>query len=549
MIGIKSLIAIVLAAAAIILGAVRGVFDGERFAHLSAGSTFAIGLFATACAALVGAGWRPRLRSRTAIALRGVRPTIVDDAVSPRELPALAQRVLLVVVFATLGLGTLGNEATARIGNVPAQLAKPSHSEYCPPDEPEVAEPEAAPVAPPPQVDQAGCALVKRAYALGYAKSLGTCAPKTIALAPTPKQATKPREVCTRRQLDEPFLHYAVRKIVDTTSDAAPIDALSKRVTDVRARLGYVEDLVADIKHAVTGTPHASHHLWVDLPDPHPGTWRDRFTGAPPCSSRFADLPLWPAWDASTPTGRVFEHVLGQLLFATRFGTTASCSDYTIHWGAPPDACTKLAADPAGFLADQGALGKLHAVLDRRRRQLAMRELAAKTGQVAPLPEPPAARAVTSVACLMFDGTKPAVTREISVDGETVSMRELHVPAIVPTGAGPLAVYAAIAELLGGRRYSGASSGTAADGPLATEPPADAPPAPAPSPNPPAPLSLDAADLPLLQLEPLVDVDPFLGDATPLDRPDVIEVYPLEEHLHTFIDAFRRLYLPQRGRL
>jgi hypothetical protein len=581
-IGIKSVIALVLAVAAISIGVWRGVFSAEHFVHLSAASAFAIGVFASLCAALVGFGWRPRLRSRTAIAVRGGKPAIIDDAVAPRELPALAQRAALVIVFATIALGTLGNEATARIGSVPADLTKPSRSEYCYPEAPSEQEPEPEPEVLPPQVDQAGCALVKRAYALGYAKSLGSCAPKTITIAPV-KQAAKVVEVCTRRQLDEPFLHYAYRKVVETTSDAAPVDALSERVHGVRTRLDYTRDLLADIQHAVTGTPHASHHIWIDLPDPRPHTFRQRFTGHPPCSTHYADLPLWPAWDATTPPNAVFEHVFGQLLFATRFGTTASCSDYTLHWGAPPDACAKLAADPEGFLADSDALTSIHAVLDRRKRQIAMRELAGKLGEEPTLPEPPPARAVTSVSCLMFDGAKPVVAKAIVVEGEQLALREVHAAAIAPAGAGPIEVYKAVAMLLGGNRYAGASEGTRIEGTNAIDeegvtPPASpagattpsgsaagspatapssgpavgAPPTSPDSRNPPTPaakIEIASTDFTLLALEPLVDADPFLANAELLDRADLVAVFPIEQHLRAFIDAFRRVYLPQRGRL
>lgn len=600
MIGIKSVIASALAAAAIGIGVWRGVYGAEHFVHLSAESAFAIGVFASVCAALVGFGWRPRLRSRTAIAVRDGRPAIVDDAVAPRELPALAQRAALVIVFATIALGTLGNEATARIGSVPADLTKPSRAEYCHPEAPVEPEPEPEPEQLPPQVDQAGCALVKRAYALGYAKSLGTCAPKTVTIAPV-KKAAKVVEVCTRRQLDEPFLHYAYRKVVETTSDAAPVDAMSARIRGVRTRLDYTRDLLADIKHAVTGTPHASHHIWIDLPDPHPHTFGQRFTGHPPCSTYYADLPLWPAWDATTPANRVFEHVFGQLLFATRFGTTASCSDFTIHWGAASDACTRLAADPAGFLADEGAMSSIHDVLDRRVRQLAMREMAGVLGEAATLPEPPPARAVTSVSCLMFDGVKPVVAKAIIVEGQELALREVHAAPIVAAGAGPIEVYEAVALLLGGNRYAGASSGRRVDGTTAVEGGGDdsgsgsgsasgpgsgsasgpgsalgsgsasasgpgsasasgsdasagapsIPPAPTPTAKIETASSIEIADseFRLLALEPLVDADPFLGNAALLDRADLVAVFPIEQHLHAFIDAFRRVYLPQRGRL
>src|SRR4029077_3294734 len=143
-----------------------------------------------------------------------------------------------------------------------------------------------------------------------------------------------------------------------------PVDAAGHRIDDVRAHLDVVDGLLADAHHAITGSPHAAHHLWVTLPDPHPRRLSERFTGTPRCSQRFADLPLWPRW-AEGARAELVEHVLGQLLFATRFGSTASCSDYAIHWDAPADACARLVADPAGFLAREGALSSVRAALDR----------------------------------------------------------------------------------------------------------------------------------------------------------------------------------------
>src|SRR5262249_22552504 len=222
---------------------------------------------------------------------------------------------------------TFTNEATARIAAAPSEVGKPSRAEYCQPEaakQPVAAAPEPEP--PQPVEDEAGCALVKRAFQLGYAKSLGSCAPKQAQVkAPVEKQAVK-QEVCERRQLDEPFTHFAWRRVGEALAGASPVDATSERVATFQIRVDHAGDLLADIKHAITGTPHASHHLWVNLPDPHPASVGERFTGSERCSQRFADLPLWPAWQPGDEA-RLVEHVLGQLLFPTRFGSTASCSD------------------------------------------------------------------------------------------------------------------------------------------------------------------------------------------------------------------------------
>src|SRR6185503_24157 len=138
------------------------------------------------------------------------------------ELPALVQRLLLMAGFAGVVLGALGNHAAARIAQLPEEMSAPSPSEYCMP-EPAPA-PAAEPVAPPPPVEQPGCALVKRAFQLGYTKTLGDCAPKQgapVAVSPVTR-----REVCTRRQLDEPLLHYGFRRVAGAFSAATSVDPL-----------------------------------------------------------------------------------------------------------------------------------------------------------------------------------------------------------------------------------------------------------------------------------------------------------------------------------
>src|SRR5262249_38171530 len=155
-------------------------------------------------------------------------------------------------------------------------------------------------------------------------------------------------------QIGEPYLHFAWRRLAGLDlAGADPVGAIARRVDAIDTRAHHLDLLIARTLDAIAGKPHAAHHLWIDLPDPRP---------APPlvsrtrCDQRYVDLAVWPKWDGAPP-GAVVEHVLGQLLFATRFGPPpASCREVTVHWGAPPDACARLVADPTGFLADAGAL-------------------------------------------------------------------------------------------------------------------------------------------------------------------------------------------------
>jgi hypothetical protein len=573
-IGLKTVSAIVVAGLLLALGAMRHGLDPSTLVHLSGPACFLVALVAGLAVSLLGVGWRFGVRSRSALAVVRGRPALVErlaEGARPRELPGMVQRALLLAGFASVAIAGIGNHAAARILQLPDELAAPAPSEYCMPEPAAPATPE--PVEQPAQpVEQPGCALVIRAFKLGYAKSLGACAPRQAApVAAAPVAAAK-KEVCTRRQLDEPFLHYGYRRVSGAAGAAVsvdPISATDHRVSEVRSHIDFLDGLLADIRHAITGSPHAAHHLWVNLPDPHPGEITDYFTGSERCSQRFADLPLWPAWRPGDEA-RVVEHVLGQLLFATRFGTTASCSDYTIHWNATTDTCRRLVADPMPVLERDGALPSVHAVLDRRRRQLEIGQLAAALGRKPPV-APPGAAAIVSLACLIIDpasgaasspatgaaaatdspataatGTgspasgaataaattvsptapRGATGTTVAIEGDAISMRELHVPAVRVAADGPIDVYAALALLLGG---PGGDLAAAIRTPEPVEP--------------------SGEDFLLTRLDPLVEADPFRGVRAPLIKPELVEVYPFEHHLHGFIDSFRRRYLAQRGRL
>jgi hypothetical protein len=539
-IGLKSASALAFAAAMVAIAAARGALGAAYLTSLSGASWFAIGLVASLACALVGVGWRFDVASRSALvvvrsagqpfalvdlpsappfggAARSGTAGPIDDTAAARELPAGAQHALVLVGMLAITLPALGNRGVARVAELPDQIEEPSPSSYC--VDRRSAEP--AVVAPPPAPEvapQAGCALVRRAVELGYAKSLGSCAPKPTT-APASATAIE-HEACTRRHLDEPYAHYAYRRLAeffDKLRDSSPADAAARDARDIRSHLDYADDLLADVRHAITGSPHASHHLWVNLPDPHPTTLRDRLTGSVRCSTRFADLAVWPPLrDRSL----LVEHVFGQLLFASRFGTTASCNDYTIHWNAPADACAQLAADAHALLARDGALASVRAVLDRRRRQLALIELDRTLGRPLPAPPPPVS-AIVSLQCLAIDHAGKPTSTAVTIDGEPVAVRELHIAAVRTDTDGPIDAYLDLAALLAGT---------------------DRPP-------PRAPEALDTSRFALTSLDTLVDTDPFAGARWPLADPSIAAVFPYEHHLHAFIESFRRRYLPQRGRL
>ncbi|HTM23426.1 MAG TPA: hypothetical protein VL172_23045, partial [Kofleriaceae bacterium] len=196
----------------------------------------------------------------------------------------------------------------------------------------------------------------------------------------------------------------------------------------------------------------------------------------------------------------------------------------------------RLTDDPAGFLADQGALAGVRAVLDRHRRTLEIRRLYDALGKKQTVDAPPDARTVVSMQCLIVDPAAigPAAGREVMIDGYGLPVRELRVPAISGGGAGPIALYAQLGELLAGFHYGG----PAREGSLRRIAAA-----------PPRREDVGGTDYLLARLEYVHEIDPFTGARWPLEDADLLEVYPVQRHLGDFIGAFRERYWAQRGRL
>jgi hypothetical protein len=528
MIGVKTLAVVALSAAAIAAAWARGLLDPRYLDSLSAATCIAVGSLAALATALIAVGWRPDERSRVAVDARGRLVRVAGGKAI--ELPAAAQHALFAAAAGCVALGALSNQATERLTALPAALAAPS-STGCPQ---EVEESPPVPAAPAPEIP--GCALIRRAFQLGYTKSLGSCAPKTVAAA-APRRPSAP---CTLRQADEPALHFTWRRMVDQVGslpEMDPVAAVAESVADLGIKIDHLDALAAHQGHAVAAHPRASHHLWINLPAPRRVSWLRSLVDPVRCADRAEHVPLWRGWsDQPQPASALVDDVVAQLLFSPGFGPPpAQCGDLAIHWDAPADACRRLAADPVDFLDQTGALEPVRQVLDRRRRVIQLGELDRALGRRSTVDTPAEVRALVSLSCFVVD---PAAARsgaidgrELRIDGDAVPMRELRVPAVRVAGAGPLEVYEQVARLLAGAGGTG-SAESAAIGRLAA---------------PPAVADVDAPDYLLARLDHLRDADPFLGVRWPLERPDLIEVYPFRRHLHHFVDGFRRLYRAQRA--
>lgn len=528
MIGARTLAAVGLLVLAVLAAGGRGLLEAGYLGRLTATACLLIGGFAALSVALLCVAWRPGRRSRWHLGWSGSGRLV--------ELPSAVQVALLGATFACVGLLAFGNREAAVLAAVPDQLGSMSLYQGCDKDSPVAAEPAPA-TAPAPAAR--GCALIRRAYELGYADDLGECAPQQDEPAAT-AEASGAAAPCTARQEGEPALHYMWRILAGRGAEVAALDAtgaLRNGLRELETRFGYLDTLWAHQGHSVTASPHAAHHLWTNLPAPGSQSWFARLLGPDPCIE-WAELALRVRWDgvARAPSA-LLEHAWAQLLFDRRYGEpVGNCPEYTIHWDAPVDACARLAGSPADFLDDTGALDPIAAVLDRHRRRGELRDLDRELDQ-SPRPAAPPADAVVSLQCFVIDpaGDGRARASEAVVRGFALPVRELRTAAVEPSGAAQLEVYQQLASLLAGGRYSGPVIDEASPARILQTPP--------------APADLEGEGFALARLEVLRDADPFLGAGWPLEREELRDVYPYHLHLARFIDAFRRRYHMQRGRL
>jgi hypothetical protein len=364
-----------------------------------------------------------------------------------------------------------------------------------------------------------GCELIRRAYALGYATTLGECDVK--------KKSATTRAPCTRRQRDEPLFHYAWRLLsgawagLRQHTEPAYFQGLER---DFAERVDRVGSLRSAERQVLASAPHASHHIWTNLPDPGTeGPLRQS------CADRYRWLPHRPApTGGATRASQVFEHVLAQLLFESRYEPAAGyCREYHIHWGAPLDACQRLAASPEATLASTSALADVRAVLERHR----LGQPLVSSGRQVQRPEP---AAVVSFQCYFEGGARERKSTPFSLDGHAFSAEEVRVPTSADGATLYTDRYDAVATLLVRGFHYGALLSEAGIEPGASD-------------------GLQAAfaghDYLLTRLYGLESLDLYLDAGWIANRPDLLEVYPYQRHLKNYVQIFRRQYHRERGRL
>ena len=532
MIGAKTLASITLLVAVVAAAFALGSFAPEHLAARGPRTLVLVGCFGVVVGTLVFRFWRFGEDSRHYFRwtsesigwsvseghfLGGDRRRIVIGENRDGEAFDFSPRVrhlMSILIASVLGLAAIGSRALEQLGGAYERAASAT-STFCPEEEEKKG--------PTKDPNEPGCELVRRAYALGYAKSLGDCAPKKS------EPGVAARLICTRRQRDEPLLHYSWRLLAGffgNLNRTARPGYFKQSLADFRRRSSRLASLRRAEGEILTSAPHASHHIWTNLPDPKDGAFEETT-----CTNRYLRLPHRPdPPPGAARASKVLEQVLAQLLFEATYANAAGhCREYHVHWGAPADACERLVTKPEAFLQASHALDDVNVTLERYR---VASDLASLGG-----PKPPEPASFVSFSCYL-EGDGPERTSAPfalpSFPGHRFTAEKLRVAPSPPDAALYVDRYDAVARLLvSGFHYgsflSEAGLEQATAGGLES--------------------AFAGSDFLLTRAYELESIDIYLDPGWIAKRPDLLEVYPYGRHLKNYVEMFRRQYRRERGRL
>lgn len=379
-----------------------------------------------------------------------------------------------------------------------------------------------------------GCELIYKAYKLGYSKSLGTCADE---------EEEKIKSICTLRQKDEPYLHYAWRLIEKTLSGAnIGISEKNKSILDSVYKKEYqqLEDLLERQYQVLNSGPRSSHHIWTNLPTPDGKVihFIKKHLLPNSCITEFNQMSnrFKTPEDPENEKSKALEHTFGHLLFNPAYKTViGACREFEIHWNSPNDVCKELIKTPELVLKKYGVLREVHRVINRfelrNRINQSRSEPPIKQNKFKP-------EQVISFHCLnILEGGESSSYSSFKYAGYQLNAYSLRVPPKKDNLREPFITFHNLSKLLNkGFKYGGYHSNeiviTASSkiDPLGSD-------------------DFKSFTFYLTQLGLFHEADLFIGHNWIQEREDLLRVYPHYRHLNHFVQIFRNRYKDQRGRL
>ena len=482
------------------------------------------------------------------------------------ELSPIMQKMICIVCFFNIALFTFDNSGFEKLKSLPAQF-ETSESEFCPEND------EGIDSASIPE----GCELIIRAHKLGYARDLGICEPKKI----DPEEM----QVCKKRRLDEPYLHYMSRLFISSLEKQKEFiknNKIEKLKGKLKLQVNNIETLRDYQAYAINSAPRASHHIWTDLPYPQHYIIQkfQEYLDPNHCIKRFQKQTntITLAKDDERKNSKLMEHVYGHLLFNPKSPLTVGfCKEYKIHWNAEPDVCERLAEAPQSVLEDEGVLPEVNLVLQRHNianEILSLEESIREIEEVDSSTEKVKDSAkrvldkkvagkkkskidakskiakskqqirkkneLVSFQCFMQASApnQQSKERKLSLEDTDFTVRTRYFPVIENVGESQISMYNEFSKVLEDRfHYSQLTSrsdveieGVGSDASDKQK-------------------YLEEPSYLFSRLDILRNVDIFLGNSWVLEREDLLGVYPYHVHLQNYVNTFRAKYQERHGRL
>jgi hypothetical protein len=448
---------------------------------------------------------------------RGFWIGVKNDQVPAWELgkfgfPALAGFGLLV-----FGLIILENRSLVLIKHFYNNLTK-DYGHICP------KEGEEPVTSKPPKM---GCELVKKAFALGYAKDLGDCAVEV---------EEKVKEICTHRQWDEPGAHYSYRLIERfMLGFLGNISGLEVNKEILEKEAAAVPGLVKNHAQGFLGVLRSANHIFTDLPEP--GEWlakTRRRLHPNHCQDELRELRFRMANKGEDP-GAQLEDTLGHLLFSPAVGNYSYyCRPFIVHWNADPQTCLRLLSKGEATLNELDIHQSVAGVVERQR----LADLHPPPARKGQSEKPPASLEVikqehplVSFHCLMSGGDPSIAQAQGTLEfaNHKFPITSVILPARNENGLYPThELFTAVA-----RAFVPDYNYTSLDR------------------KPVLSLSEDrfrseiargGDKLMLAKFELLRSSDVLAGDQWVYNYPDFLAVYPWQPHMSNFVNRFRRTY-------
>ncbi len=471
---------------------------------------------------------------------------------SALEIPPSIMRFLYTLMFVSFFVLMIDNRGMRLISELPGKIDLET-SLYCPDEEEEeIGE------------EKPGCGLVERAFELGLIKDLGDCQKGDE------EDEDTIGEICTLRQYDEPYLHYAYRQVTGFFGTVVrdTRQALERQLGHFQIKLESAEQIADHQLLPVLATPRSSHHLFTNLPDPDGVilSFLKKTLDPNHCVAEFGELThtLKLEEGSKRSASKALRHIYGHLLFNPKFDAIVGfCREYEIHWNLSNDSCDRLSKTPALFLEEVGALEAVNTIIDRYQTNSEIERVqesislldeeyrtASRLDRIDEFKRSQASKSVkarrpiqdlVSFQCFIAgeDSIEEFSEHEFELSSQKFIATEISVPQkeIEELYGKSIQVrlYDPISKLLAPKFvYSQLLSNQAvvvgSDGAVTEE-------------------MFEHEDYALTRLELLRNSDIFLGNEWIQSRDDILALYPWHHHLPGYIKNFRKTYLARRGRM